>query len=131
MDGTLMLETLYYPDEIRVERGGEVPDVKVTKQELAMASSLIDLLTEEFKPEEYQDTYREALMKLIDAKLEGQEVVEAETPEPTKVVDLMAALKASVEATRRQKSQGQRHDEDEDEEAEPARASSRRRKAAS
>src|SRR5689334_143187 len=95
MDGTLMLETLYYPDEIRVERGAEIPDVNVSKQELAMASSLIDLLTEEFKPEEYQDTYREALMKVIDAKLEGQEIVEAEAPAPAKVVDLMAALKAS------------------------------------
>jgi DNA end-binding protein Ku len=128
MDGTLMLETLYYPDEIRVERGADVPDVKVTKQELAMASSLIDLLTEQFKPEEYQDTYREALMKLIDAKLEGQEVVEAETPEPTKVVDLMAALKASVEATKRQKAQSR---EDEDEEAESSRGRRRSKAAAS
>ena len=129
MDGTLMLETLYYPDEIRVERGTEVPDVKVSPQELKMAEALIDLMAAEFKPEEYQDTYRDALMQLIEAKLAGQEVVEAETPQPTKVVDLMAALKASVEATKRQKAQAARDDE-EDEEEETARTS-RRRKAAS
>ena len=126
MDGTLMLETLYYPDEIRVERGTEVPEIKVSPQELKMAEALIDLMAAEFKPEEYQDTYRDALMQLIEAKLEGQEIVEAETPEPTKVVDLMAALKASVEATRRQKAQAARDDEEE----ETARTS-RRRKAAS
>ncbi len=126
MDGTLMLETLYYPDEIRVERGTEVPDVKVSPQELKMAEALIDLMAAEFEPEEYQDNYRDALMQLIEAKLEGQEIVEAETPEPTKVVDLMAALKASVEATRRQKAQAARDDE-EDETA----RTSRRRKAAS
>ncbi len=107
MDGTLMLETLFYPDEVRVEQTG-IPDVKATKAELAMAESLIDLLTREFDATQYQDTYREALMQVIDAKLDGQEVVEAEAaeaPAPTKVVDLMAALKASVEATRRQKAQ--------------------------
>lgn len=130
MDGTLMLETLFYPDEIRVERGAEVPEVSVSDQELQMASALIDLLTEQFDPAKYQDTYREALMQVIDAKLEGQEVVEAEAPAPTKVVDLMAALKASVEATRRQKEAQAGSARDEDAEATTT-ASSRRRRAAS
>lgn len=130
MDGTLMLETLFYPDEIRVERGTEVPDVSVSDQELQMAAALIDLLTEEFDPAKYQDTYREALMQVINAKLEGQEVVEAEAPAPAKVVDLMAALKASVEATRRQKEAQATTSAAED--VEPASAASgRRRRAAS
>jgi DNA end-binding protein Ku len=128
MEGTLMLETLYYPDEIRVERGIELPDVKVSDPELKMASALIDLLTVEFEPEQYQDTYREALMEVINAKLEDREVVESEAPEPTKVVDLMAALKASVEATKKQKG---RQDDEAETAASGRSSSSRRRKAAS
>ncbi|MFA7296730.1 MAG: Ku protein [Dehalococcoidia bacterium] len=106
MDGMLMLETLYYPDELRVERGVPMPDVEISEQELAMASALIDLLTTTFQPEQYEDHYREALLEVIRAKLEGQQVVEA--PEPaaaSNVVDLMAALRASVEATKREREQ--------------------------
>jgi DNA end-binding protein Ku len=96
-DGTLMLETLYYPDEVRVQKGSETPTVKVSDKELDMAFSLIDLMTEDFKPEAFKDNYREALMEVIQAKLDGQEIVEAPAPAEGKVVDLMAALKASVE----------------------------------
>jgi DNA end-binding protein Ku len=110
MNGTLMLATLFYPDEIRVEEA-DLPKTNASKDELAVASSLIDLMTEEFDAEQYHDTYREALMQLIDAKLEGQEIVEAAAPEPTKVVDLMEALRASVEA-RRQKEQEADADEE-------------------
>lgn len=99
-DGTLMLETLYYPDEVRVQKGEGLPDVKVSEKELNMAFSLIDLMTEDFKPAEFKDNYREALMEVIQAKLEGQEIVEAPTPHEGKVVDLMTALKASVEAAK-------------------------------
>ncbi len=99
-DGMLMLETLYYPDEVRVQKGEGLPDVKVSEKELNMAFSLIDLMTEDFKPEEFKDNYREALMEVIQAKLEGQEIVEAPTPAPGKVVDIMTALKASVEAAK-------------------------------
>src|SRR3970282_1179651 len=73
MDGTLMLETLYYPDEIRVERGTEVPEVQVSDRELEMASTLIDLLADAFEPEKHEDEYREALMGIIGAKLRGEE----------------------------------------------------------
>jgi len=103
MDGTLMLETLYYPDEIRVERGTEVPEVQVTDRELEMASTLIDLLADSFEPEKYQDEYRRALMEIIEAKLQGEEFVEAPAPAPAKVTDLMAALKASVEAAKKRR----------------------------
>jgi DNA end-binding protein Ku len=99
-DGTLMLETLYYPDEVRVQKGADAPDVKVTEKELDMAFSLIDLMTDDFSPGDFKDNYREALMEVIQAKLEGQEIVEAPAAAPGKVVDLMTALKASVEAAK-------------------------------
>lgn len=131
MDGTLMLETLYYPDEIRIEADA-APAVKGSKDELKVASDLIDLLTHDFDASEYQDTYRKALLELIDAKLDGQEVAEAEAaPEPTKVVDLMAALKASVEAAKRQQGQPAAKDQATEAEDEPPARTSRRGKAAS
>jgi DNA end-binding protein Ku len=101
-DGTLMLETLYYPDEIRIEQT-EAPDIQVSDRELEMAYSLIDLLTEPFDPEKYHDEYRTALMEIIEAKLQGQEIVEQAPLPETKVVDLMAALKASVDAAKKRK----------------------------
>jgi DNA end-binding protein Ku len=103
MDGTLILETLYYADEIRVQRGEEIPDVEVSDRELEMAEALIDLLTESFEPEKYQDEYRDALMQVIQAKLEGQEIVEAPAAPHAKVTDLMTALKASVDAAKKKK----------------------------
>lgn len=101
-DGTLMLETLYYPDEIRVEKG-EAPEIEVSERELDMAFSLIDLLTEPFDPEKYHDEYRTALVEIIEAKLQGQEIVEQIPLPETKVIDLMAALKASVDAAKKRK----------------------------
>lgn len=98
-----MLETLYYPDEIRVERGTEVPEVQVSDRELEMASTLIDLLADSFEPERYQDEYRQALMAIIEAKLQGEEFVEAPAAAPAKVTDLMAALKASVQAAKKRR----------------------------
>lgn len=124
VDGTLVLETLFYPDEIRVQRGTEVPDVEVSDRELDMAFTLIDLLHEPFSPEVFKDEYREALMQLIDAKLEGQELA-VSAPQPAKVTDLMAALKASVAAAK--KKRGGEEEEEEREEPTPI----RRRKAAS
>ncbi|TMG01855.1 MAG: Ku protein [Chloroflexi bacterium] len=118
MDGTLILETLFYPDEIRVEKT-ELPDVTISDKELEMAYTLIDLLSEEFEPEKYKDEYRDALMKLIEAKLEGEELPEVAASGPAKVTDIMSALRASVEAAKKRKKG------DEDEEEAPA----RRRKA--
>ncbi len=103
LDGTLILETLFYPDEIRVEKGAELPEVAVSQRELDMAFALIDLLSEPFEPEKYRDQYREALMEIIEAKLQGAEIVEAPAAPAAKVVDLMAALKASVEAAKKRK----------------------------
>jgi len=119
MDGQLILETLYYPDEIRVEKS-ELPDVKISDKELDMAYTLIELLTEDFQPGKYKDEYREALMQVIDAKLEGEELPEVAAAKPAKVTDIMSALRASVEAAKKRKT-----GEEEEEEEAPA----RRRKA--
>lgn len=102
-NGTLMLETLFYPDEIRVQKSQDLPDVKVSDKELQMAYSLIDLMTEDFDPSAFKDNYREALAEIIEAKLQGGEIVEAPAAPRGKVVDLMAALKASVEAAQGRK----------------------------
>lgn len=101
-DSTLILETLYYPDEIRVEKGAEQPKVDVSQREMDMALTLVDVLSDHFDPAKYQDEYRQALMELIDAKQKGEEVV-APPPPPAKVVDLMAALRESVEAAKRRR----------------------------
>ena len=120
-DGTLVLETLFYPDEIRIEEQ-EAPDIEVSQRELEMAFTLIELLHEPFDPERYHDEYRRALMEVIQAKLDGQEIAEAPAPVPANVTDLMSALKASVEAAKKR-----RHEEDAEEERPPAK---RRRAAA-
>ncbi|HYU21294.1 MAG TPA: Ku protein [Chloroflexota bacterium] len=102
-NGTMMLDTLYYPDEIRIERHRQLPEEQVPERELQMALSLIDLLSDEFDPQKYHDNYREALMEVIEAKLQGAEVVEAAPAPATNVTDLMAALKASVDAVKKRK----------------------------
>lgn len=97
----LMLETMYWPDEIRAADFAEISEeVAVKPQEIEMARSLIDNLTEPWDPAAYQDDYREALRDLIERKAAGEEVVLAAAPEPAPVIDLMAALKASVDAAK-------------------------------
>src|SRR6195952_3348306 len=102
-DGVFVLETMLWPDEIRTPDFGFLDeDVEVRPQELTMAGSLIETLAGEFDPSQYTDAYREALETLIDAKVEGHAVVAPSAAAPTSgtVVDLMAALRASVEAAR-------------------------------
>ena len=65
-----------------------------------MARSLIDSLTDTFQPEEFTDDYRAALEELVQKKIQGEEITFTEEAEPSKVVDLMEALKASVEAAK-------------------------------
>src|SRR6185312_2730669 len=98
-----MLETLYYPDEIRQERGVDLDKVKVSDRELDMAFTLIELLKRPFDPSEYRDHYREALAQLIEGKLEGKEVKSAAPAKGTRVLDLAAALKRSVEEAKKGK----------------------------
>jgi DNA end-binding protein Ku len=100
-DKVLVLETMFWPDEIRAADFEELDkDVTIRPQEIQMARSLIENLTEEFKPEEFRDEYREALLDIVEKKVAGEEIEVVEAPEPTKVVDLMEALKASVAATK-------------------------------
>jgi DNA end-binding protein Ku len=99
----IMLETLYYPDEIRTADIPAAPDVLVSQPELAMALSLVEMLQEEFDPKKYQDEYRVALLEMIESKRNGTEIVATpEVPLP-RTVDLMAALKASLEAAKKGK----------------------------
>jgi DNA end-binding protein Ku len=99
-DGVLVLNTMLWPDEIRAASFDFLDqDVAPRTQELAMAASLIDSMAADFKPEEFGDDYRAALQQVIDAKVSGQEIVappEAEEA-PSGAIDLMAALRASVD----------------------------------
>ena len=104
-DGVLVLETMYWPDEIRATEFEELEkDVRVRAQEVQMARSLIENLTGEWDPDRYSDEYRQALLELVEKKVAGEEVeVIPEPEEAPKVVDLMDALKQSVEATKQKK----------------------------
>jgi DNA end-binding protein Ku len=102
-EGVLVLNTMLWPDEVRNPEFGFLDDdVTLRPPELAMAGALIDSMAGDFDPDEYTDDYRKALQEVIDAKVEGREVIAPEEPEavPTAAVDLMAALKASVERAR-------------------------------
>ena len=105
-NGVFVLETMLWPDEVRTPDFGFLDeDVEVRSQELAMAGSLIETLSGDFDASEYKDSYREALQAVIEAKIEGREVVQPEDAQPTAgtVVDLMAALRASVEAAKKER----------------------------
>src|SRR6266540_537854 len=102
-DEVLVLNTMLWPDEVRAAKFDFLDDeVEARPAELAMAGSLIESMAAEFDPSAYTDNYREALQEVIDAKIAGREVVAPEEPEaaPTAAVDLMAALRASVERAR-------------------------------
>jgi DNA end-binding protein Ku len=105
-DGVIVLETMIWPDEVREPSFGFLnDDVDVRPQEKAMAESLVSSMAGEFDPSAYTDDYRAALQAVIDAKVEGREVVQAEETQPSAgtVVDLMTALKASVEAAKKRR----------------------------
>ena len=97
---TFVLETMYWPDEIRPAEFDEVKiDDEVRPQELKMARSLIENMTDHFDPDEFHDDYREKLEEVVQAKIEGKEIAVVEETGTATVVDLMEALKASVEQT--------------------------------
>jgi DNA end-binding protein Ku len=105
-DGVFVVETMVWPDEVREPAFDFLAeDVEIRPQELAMAGSLIESLSGDFEPEQYTDRYREALESLIEAKVAGREVVAPaeEQADGGAVVDLMAALRASVDAAKRGK----------------------------
>jgi DNA end-binding protein Ku len=101
----LVMEILYYADEIRaLSELGEYPiDVKVHPNERKMAVQLIEGMSMEFRPEEYKDDYREALLKLIEAKVQGAPPPQVAAPSEEKVIDLMEALKRSLQMAKKER----------------------------
>jgi DNA end-binding protein Ku len=102
-DNVLVLNTMLWPDEVRTPDFDFLDeDITIRPQEKAMAESLIDSMAGDFQPDAYTDNYREALQEVIEAKVEGREVVAPPEEEgaPPAAVDLMAALRASVERAR-------------------------------
>ncbi len=102
-DGVLVLETLLWPDEVRNPDFAFLDDdIDVRPQELRMASSLIESMTVDFDPDEYHDSYREAVQELVAAKTEGREVFQPDTtPTDTGEVSSLAdALRASLAAAK-------------------------------
>lgn len=101
-DNVFVLETMYWPDEIRAAEFDTVnADSKVRAQEVEMAKSLIENLTEPWNPDAYRDEYRDALLEIVEKKIAGEEIEVAPEAAPAKVVDLMEALKASVAAAKK------------------------------
>lgn len=136
-DGMLLISTMVYADELVPTREiGEfdgLDEIKISDKELAMATQLIDSLSADFDPGHFRDDYREKVLDLIERKAGGEEIV-VEAPQPAdegKVVDLMAALEASVKEARAART---RHpaaaDEAEAEDAKPAKAAKRTKKSA-
>jgi DNA end-binding protein Ku len=109
-DGVLLLETMYYPDEVRKPESldGDIGSARVQKTELEMAKSLVENLSDTFKPDKYTDTYRKELLDLIKAKAKGQALPEPAEEQEGEVVDLMAALRESVERTKKKRSTSSR-----------------------
>ena len=97
----LTIHTMYFVNEIRkVEGYGKITqEIKVRPQEIKLAEQLVESLSEEFKPQQYHDTYQENLKALIEAKREGKTIVEEEAPKRAPVIDMMEALKRSLHET--------------------------------
>jgi DNA end-binding protein Ku len=92
----ILLHTMYYQDEIRQVDEFRTDTELVKPKELEMAKMLIDTLAADFEPEKYHDTYRDNLLQMIEAKKEGQVVVETPEPHVAPVIDIMEALKRSL-----------------------------------
>lgn len=103
LENTLLMETIHFPDEVR--KAADVPNIpeadNIVQKELETAILLIDQLTTSFDPEKYHDEYRSALMELIEKKKHGQTVTPKQRQDgQSNVVDLMAALQASIDQTK-------------------------------
>jgi DNA end-binding protein Ku len=103
-DGALVLELMHFADELADPAKLHVPKkTEVGKREMNMAQSLIDSMSSKWNPEKYKDDYREALMEVIEGKVEagGKEIEEKprKAPKPTKVIDLVSVLQKSLEQT--------------------------------
>ena len=112
MGDVLQMVTMLFDDEIvdpaRIDDVPDPAEVKATKREVDIAKQLVDSLTGDFEPSQYRDTYREQVLDLIDRKAQGEQISvqppKDEAAEP--VPDLMAALKASLDAVRERDGDG-------------------------
>jgi len=104
----LALHTMFFPDEVRRPADLEIEPSRAQagKQELALAEKLIDMLSAPWKPEQHKDTFKERVLELVHKKDRGEEITAAAAPESTKVVDLMAALKASLNGSSTKDAEG-------------------------
>jgi DNA end-binding protein Ku len=93
----ILLHTMYFTNEIRQVDEFRTDLDLVKEKELALANTLIEALAAKFEPEKYKDTYRENLLAMIQNKIEGQKVVEAPEPHVAPVIDIMEALKRTLE----------------------------------
>ncbi|EMT38257.1 DNA end-binding protein Ku [Thermoanaerobacter thermohydrosulfuricus] len=98
----MVLETMHFPDEIK--NANQLPplrEVSLQENEIKMAKQLIDTLTSDFKPEKYDDSYRKALIEMIESKIQDKDVeIPQKAPEADNVLDLVSALKASIESVK-------------------------------
>ena len=97
----ILLHTMYYAHEIRSVEEFRTDVGLVKDKEVELATGLIQALAADFKPEKYRDTYRDRLLEMIEAKKAGQEVVETPQPQPAKVIDILEALKRSLDAAKK------------------------------
>jgi DNA end-binding protein Ku len=100
LENIMVLNTLYYHDEIVTRKELNPPPQNLEENELEMAASLVKAMSVSFHPEKYKDEYHTALKQMVEAKLKGVEIKTPEEPK-TDIPDLMAALKASLEAAKK------------------------------
>ncbi len=113
-EGGLMLHTMYYQDEVRHMEETGTENVELKEAEIKIAHQLIEALAAKFEPEKYHDTFQENLKELIQARLEGKEVTEIEKPKKMEpIVDLMSALKASLDKMEKKQPHRVEHVEEE------------------
>ena len=97
----ILLHTMYYAHEIRAVEEFRTDVSLVRDKEIELATGLIQALAAEFDPEKYHDTYRDNLLAMVEAKKAGREIVEPAAPQPAKVIDILEALKASLDMARK------------------------------
>ena len=103
-DGGLTLHTTYYQNEINsVEGYGDVSNAKLSPQEIKLADQLVEALAAPFKPEDYRDDFQERLRELVEAKMHGRQVAPAAGAKRAPVIDIMQALKKSLETSAQEK----------------------------
>lgn len=104
-DHGLTMHTMHFADEIREAAGyGKIDrEIKLKPQEISLAEQLVESLSQDFKPQSYHDGYQERLKALIEAKRKGEAIVEERTPKRAPVIDMMEALKRSVQHAEMQK----------------------------